>query len=173
VSGFGPPNLLTDRLLLRPLREDDFEPLFALWSDPRVQRWIGPHTREEVKVELSFHITHHARHGWSLLAVEELDSGRFIGDCGLQPLALSGPEVELGYDLHPDVWGQGLATEGARAVLRHGFGPLGIERVVAVVKPQHAASRRVLAKSGLTPAGESQAYGEQLLLYEALADRWS
>jgi [ribosomal protein S5]-alanine N-acetyltransferase len=79
---------------------------------------------------------------------------------------MRGPEVELGYDLHPDVWGRGLATEAARATVRLALGPLGIDRVVAVVKPNHAASRRVLEKAGLTHAGEREAYGEQLLLYE-------
>ena len=159
--------LLTDRLRLRPLREADLESMYEVYSDPRVERWIGRHTREDVRVELSFHINHQAVHGWSLWAVELLATGRFIGDCGLQPLALAGPEVELGYDLHPEHWGRGLAGEAARAVIRHAFGPLGMDRVVAVVKPDHRRSRRVLERAGLTLVGERVAYGERMLLYEA------
>lgn len=158
--------LITDRLVLRPLREDDLERLFEIWSDPRVERWIGEHTREDVCVEISFHVAQQQRAGWSLWALEERASGRFIGDCGLQPLELTGPEVELGYDLHPDVWGRGIASEAASAVVRHAFGALALERVVAVVKPEHAASRRVLEKVGLTPVGEHIAYGERMLLYD-------
>jgi RimJ/RimL family protein N-acetyltransferase len=64
------------------------------------------------------------------------------------------------------VWGRGIATEAATAVVGLALGALGIDRVVAVVKPTHAASRRVLEKARLTHIGERKAYGEQLLLYE-------
>ena len=77
--------------------------------------------------------------------------------------------MELGYDLHPDVWGQGLATEAARAVVDAALGPLGVERVVAVVKPANAASRRVLEKVGLRESGRRGAYGELMVLYELVA----
>jgi RimJ/RimL family protein N-acetyltransferase len=158
---------LTERLRIRALREDDLEALVRLYSDPRVAQFIGAHTRDEVMAELRLHIEHQAAHGWSLWALEERATGRFAGDCGLQPLELRGPEVELSYDLHPDLWGRGIATEAAKAVLGLAFQNLGIEHVMAVVKPTHAASRRVLEKAGLTHAGEREAYGEQLVLYEA------
>jgi ribosomal-protein-alanine N-acetyltransferase len=94
-----------------------------------------------------------------------------IGDCGLQPLEHRGPEVELGYDFHPRVWGRGIATEAARAVMRQAFGALGIERVVAVVKPDNLASKRVLEKAGLRASGRREAYGEPMVLYEAQRER--
>jgi ribosomal-protein-alanine N-acetyltransferase len=91
-----------------------------------------------------------------------------IGDCGLQPLEHRGPEVELGYDLHPSAWGRGLATEAACEVVRQAFGPLGLEHIVAVVKPDHVASQRVLEKAGLRHTGGTrEVYDEQMLLYEA------
>jgi ribosomal-protein-alanine N-acetyltransferase len=160
--------ILTDRLRLRALREEDFEALFAVYSDPRVEAWIGSHSRSEVANELRYHAAHQAQHGWAFWAVEERESGRFLGDCGLQPLEHRGPEVELGYELHPDVWGRGLATEAASAVLAAAFGPLAFHRVVAVVKPHHAASRRVLEKAGMTRAGRRTAYREEMVLYEAI-----
>ncbi len=113
---------------------------------------------------------HQTSLGWSFWAVEELDTGSLIGDCGLQPLEHRGPEVELGYDFHPRVWGRGLATEAARAVMTQAFIVFGIERVVAVVKPDNAASQRVLEKAGLRPSGTREAYGESMLLYEARRD---
>jgi RimJ/RimL family protein N-acetyltransferase len=161
--------VLTDRLRIRPLRVEDLEDLYAIYSDPRVERWIGPHSREAVRVELGFHVAHQAEHGWSLWGLEALDTGRFVGDCGIQPLALAGPEVELGYDLHPEIWGRGLATEAAQAVVQLAFGPLAIDRLVAAVKPHHLASRHVLEKVGLTPAGEREVYGEPMLMYEAVS----
>jgi ribosomal-protein-alanine N-acetyltransferase len=161
--------LLTARLRLRPLREDDLEELHTLYTEPRVEVLIGPHTREEVEEELHFDIAHQAEHGWALWAVEERLTERFLGACGLRPLEMRGPEVELGYDLHPHAWGRGIATEAVRATLDFALGVLAIDRVIAVVKPHHAASRRVLEKAGLAYAGERDAYGEHLLLYEIRA----
>ena len=158
----------TERLRLRPLRSDDVDALAEVYLDPRVMRWIGTNTREDVEQEIVLQAQHQAEHGWSFWAVEERATGRMIGDCGLQPLEHRGPEVELGYDLHPDVWGRGLATEAVRAVMEQAFGPLGVDRVVAVVKPDHLASQRVLEKAGLTHTGTRHAYGEPLFLYEAL-----
>lgn len=74
--------------------------------------------------------------------------------------------MKLGYDLHPDAWGRGVATEAAQATVGLAFCQLGIDRVIAVVKPNHAASSRVLEKAGLTHTGEREAYGAQLLVYE-------
>lgn len=161
--------LLTERLRLRPLRDEDLDRLYELYSDPRVEPWIGHHSREDVAVELSFHVAHWNRCGWGFWAVEQLESGRIIGDCGLQPFARVGPDVELGYELDPLAWGKGLGTEAARAALRYGLEELRIERIVAVTKHSNARSQRVLEKSGLELAGEREAYGEQLLLFEATA----
>lgn len=159
--------IVTARLRLRPLTPEDVDALSSVYLHPCVRRWIGPHTREDVVREIEHQVEHQRRLGWSLWAVEERDTGSLIGDCGLQPLEHRGADIELGYDFHPRVWRRGLATEAARAVMGQAFGPLGIERVVAVVKPDHTASQRVLEKSGLRQIGTREAYGESLLLYEA------
>jgi RimJ/RimL family protein N-acetyltransferase len=162
--------ILTARLRLRPLGPEDVDALSSVYLHPLVVRWIGAHTREDVVREIDQQIRHQRSLGWSFWAVEARDTGILIGDCGLQPLEHRGPEVELGYDFHPRVWGLGLATEAARAVMTQAFGTLGIERVVAVVKPDHIASQRVLEKAGLRPSGTREAYGEPMLLYEAQRD---
>jgi ribosomal-protein-alanine N-acetyltransferase len=159
--------ILTARLRLRPLGPEDVDSLSSVYLHPFVARWIGPHTREDVAREIEQQVDHQKSLGWSCWGVEERDTGSLIGDCGLQPLEHRGPEVELGYDFHPRVWGHGFATEAARSVMRQAFGTLGIERVVAVVKPDNIASRRVLETAGLRPSGTREAYGESLLLYEA------
>ncbi len=158
--------LLTERLRLRPPAEADLDALYALYSDPRVEPWIGHHSREDTAVELSFHIAHWSRFGWGWWAVEDLATGEVIGDCGLQPFARVGPEVEVGYELQPEHWGAGLGTEAARASVEHGLKALELDRIIAVVKHGNTASRRVLEKSGLRLAGEREAYGELLLEYE-------
>jgi ribosomal-protein-alanine N-acetyltransferase len=167
VSRTAPFPILTARLRLRPLRHDDLDALAEVYLDPRVTRWIGSQTREGVEREIELQREHQSSLGWSFWAVEDRHTNRLIGDCGLQPLEHRGPEVELGYDLHPDAWGRGLATEAACAVVSHAFGSLGLDRVIAVVKPDHVASQRVLEKAGLRCTGPRMAYGESMLLYEA------
>ena len=120
--------------------------------------------------EIEYQVEYQRSRGFSLWAVEERGTGSLLGDCGLQPLEHLGPEIEVGYDLHPRAWGRGLATEAARAVMGYAFGALGLERVVAVVKPDNLASQRVLEKAGLRPIGTRFAYGESMLLYEAERD---
>lgn len=158
---------MTARLRLRPLRRDDLDAIAEVYMHPLVMRWIGPQTREDVEREIATQLEHQESLGWSMWAVEDRQTDRMIGDCGLQPLEHHGPDVELGYDLHPDAWARGLATEAAGAVMEQAFGPLGIDRVVAVVKPDHFASQRVLEKVGLHRTGTRLAYGESMLLYEA------
>jgi RimJ/RimL family protein N-acetyltransferase len=161
--------LLTERLRLRALRESDLGDLEELYADARVAQFIGPHDALEVGDELRFDLAHQAEHGWAMWALERISDGAFLGAGGLRPLEMRGPEVELGYDLRPAEWGRGYATEAARATLAYALGPLGMQRVIAVVKPSHRASRRVLEKAGMTRIGERDAYGERNLLYEIRA----
>ncbi len=67
--------------------------------------------------------------------------------------------MELGYYLGRPAWGRGLATELARALVADALDALGLKRIVAVVRPENAASRRVLAKAGLHPVGTGHHYG--------------
>ncbi len=161
--------LSTNRLRLRPLCPDDKDALLRVYTHPLVEAWIGPHSPARVAEEIDYQVAAQAERGYSVWAVERRADDCLLGDCGLQPLEHRGPEVELGYDLHPDVWGQGLATEAATAVVEAALGPLGLERLVAVVKPANAASRRVLEKAGLRDAGRRGAYGELMQLYEIVA----
>jgi [ribosomal protein S5]-alanine N-acetyltransferase len=159
--------LLTPRLRLRALEAADLEDLTAVYTHPAVLRWIGPQSRETAAKDLHRQIAHQAELGYSFWAVEDRATGAFLGECGLQPLEGRGPEVELGYDFHPGAWGRGLGSEAARAVVDAAFGPLGLTHVIAVVREDHAASRRVLAKAGLAHTGERVAYGIPMLVYEA------
>jgi ribosomal-protein-alanine N-acetyltransferase len=155
------------------MREGDTPVFHEIWSHPEVACWIGAHTREDVEREMSLHIAHERDQGWSLWAVEDRSSGELIGDCGLQLLETRGPEVELGYELHPRVWGAGLASEAARACVAHAFGALEMDALMAVVRPDNHRSRRVLERAGLHQVGERRAYEEDMLLYEAQASGWA
>ncbi len=146
----------------------DAEDLHAVYSDPTTFEYIAARPAASIAVTLeriAVKSAHQARHGFSLWSVVERESRRVIGDCGLQMLE-GGPHVELGYKLGRDFRGRGYATEAARASLEYGFGPAGLDRIVAVAWPANAASRHVMEKCGMSLVGPGVYYGSESVLYE-------
>jgi RimJ/RimL family protein N-acetyltransferase len=162
--------LATERLLVRPMQPGDEDALHEVWSHPAVLAALdhdGPWPRAASRDRLATKMAHHERHGFAVWAVVERDGERVVGETGLQLLE-GGPDVEVGWRMHPDVQGRGYATEAARAALAAGFGQLGLERIVAVADPGNAASLRVIEKLGMTFAGPGRHYGADMLVYEIL-----
>ena len=156
------PPLLTERLELRRFTAADLEPLLGVFGDPEVMRYVGaerrPLRRSQVSALMSRSGADWSEHGFGLLAVTERETGRLLGEAGLQHLE-AGPDIELGYTLARAAWGGGYATEAARAVLRWGFAGLRLHRIVAVADPANASSLRVLDKLGMTRRGRRECYG--------------
>jgi RimJ/RimL family protein N-acetyltransferase len=96
----------------------------------------------------------------------ERASGRFIGWFSLNYVPKT-VEVEVGYRLLPHAWGRGFATEGARALVSHGFETLGLYRIIGLTHPDNAASQRVLQKAGLRDAGWGRYYDRNLRVFVA------
>ena len=158
----------TERLLLRPAAPDDARELHELLSDPATFEYInsGPLASiADTRREIDRRVAQQEEHGFSLWVVVEKASERVVGECGLQLLEHTGPDVELGYTLIPRVRGRGLATEAGRACLIAGFDDLGLERIVAVADPANVASRRVMKKLGMTMMGLGHHYGGPSVLY--------
>ncbi len=133
-------------------------------------RYIGPADAfsddvEESRGRLERLIEHQEQHGFSLWAVTDLQSATVMGDCGLILYAHKGPEIELGFRLGKAYWGKGYATEAARAWVAHGFGLLGLDRIVAATHPENAASQRVLEKVGMRFERMDVYDGERVRLY--------
>jgi len=142
--------LETERLALRGFRDEDLDPLAAWLADPDVVRFLPgpPRSREQSARTLGFFMEHQERHGFSAWAMEERDSGRVLGWCGLAEFEQTG-EVELLYCLAREAWGRGLATEAARACVACARDSLGLPRLIAAAVPGNSASRAVLEKSGM------------------------
>ena len=155
----------TSRLRLRPLRPDDLQDLHdVVFSDPAVT-WDGSvGTLEETRSSLDAKIRHFEEHGFGMMAVVDRRDEALIGFAGLQRLE-GGPEVEIGYYLGRRAWGRGLATELAHALVERAFNELELPRLVAVVRPENEASKRVLAKAGLHPEGLEHHYGADVELW--------
>jgi RimJ/RimL family protein N-acetyltransferase len=151
--------LETDRLRLRHFTADDVDLLVELDSDPEVMRYItyGAPTPREAYVETympRWFTIYERQPGFGYFAAELRDTDEFIGWFHLRDDRIEPEYVELGYRLRRAAWGQGYATEGGRALLRHGFETLGVEQVSARTLKRNLASQRVMQKCGLTRAGE-------------------
>ena len=146
--------LTTPRLLLRPWRDEDLQPFAELNADPEVMRHFpAPLSLEETRGLLAA-IRHRTEtHGFCWMAAERPGVAPFIGFIGLNVPSIEThftPCVEIGWRLARAHWGQGLATEGARALLEHAFGPMGLAEVVAFTARGNRPSIRVMEKLGMT-----------------------
>lgn len=147
------PVLRTERLALRPWRDQDLSAYAAMNADPEVRRWFqGTLTREESDAQAAQLRQHFARHGFGFWAVEAPGVAPFIGFVGLQRVRFAAPfapAVEAGWRLARAHWGHGYATEAARAALAHGFDALGLAEIVSFAVPGNVASTRVMERIGM------------------------
>jgi RimJ/RimL family protein N-acetyltransferase len=92
----------------------------------------------------------HARDGYTLWMWREVASGELVGQVGLQPAEVEGePVVEVGWSIAPERWGEGLATEAARASIDWGFERIGLDEIVSFAMIENGASIRVMEKLGM------------------------
>ncbi len=160
--------LETERLVLRPLRDDDLEVYHArIFGDPDVMRYLPPGQpipRERTQAIITRYNEHWTRCGFGVWAVVKKEAGELIGHCGLQHLTEI-PEVEVLYALAKPYWGQGFATEAARASVRFGFEQVQLERIIALAVPENIGSRRVMEHIGLKYEKDTHLFGLDLVYY--------
>jgi RimJ/RimL family protein N-acetyltransferase len=169
--------LSTQRLRLRRWRSDDLAALTEIFSEPAV--WWFPlrrgFTPDETEAFLNRQLAAWDERGWGLWAVEQ--DGELAGYTGFgMPTFL--PEVmptpEIGWRLHPDFWGRGLATEAAAAALEFGFASLGLAEVVSIYQPDNVASGRVMQRIGMVFDRDTTdpKEGFPLRVYRLGAEQW-
>jgi len=149
------PILLSERLVLRGHRADDFADCFALWTDPDVTRFIGgkPSTQEEVWGRLLRYVGHWSLLGFGYWVITEKETGRFMGEVGFSDFrreitpSLDGTP-EIGWVLAPGFQGKGYATEAARAAILWGEEHFGRARTACIIAPENEASIRVAERCG-------------------------
>ncbi len=137
-------------------------------GDDEVMRFIprgASPTIERTRASIERFVRHEREHGFALWAVELKDTGALIGDAGLFLVEGLGPEVEVAYHFGKAWWGQGYATEAARACLDFGFRECGLTEIIAICYPEHAASRRVMEKAGMRFVGPARYYDIDVVKY--------
>ncbi|HYV24365.1 MAG TPA: GNAT family N-acetyltransferase [Pyrinomonadaceae bacterium] len=162
----------TDRLRLRIFRSDDLDNLAGLLADPDVMRYVEdgqPKDRDVAEKALNSIIAHWERHGFGRWVVEEKASSEFVGFGGLRSLHGT-PEVV--YHMAPAYWGKGYATELGRAALDFGFNERGFDRIVAIAKPDNAASVHVMEKLGMKFQQRTSYYDIEVVEYAITADEF-
>lgn len=174
--------LTTPRLRLREFVDDDWPAVLAYQSDPRYLHYYEWQQRTEADArEFVQRFVRWQAESPRLkfqLAITLPGDGRLVGNCGVRLAEAGAQEAELGYEIAPDHWGQGYATEAARAMVEFGFGTLGLHRIWAQCVAENAASQRVLARLGLRPEArlrESQWFKGRwwdTLLYGILEHEW-
>jgi RimJ/RimL family protein N-acetyltransferase len=146
--------LITERLRLRPWREADLAPFAAINADPVVMEHFPSVLERASSDAMAERIGgHFDRHGYGLWAVEVPDVAAFIGFIGLaipRFTASFTPCVEVGWRLARRHWGQGYATEGARAAVAFGFAEAGLEEIVSFTVPANRRSLAVMERLGMT-----------------------
>lgn len=146
-------HLETDRLVLRPWQERDFDPYHAMNQDPHVREFYpGLQSLEKSRDFMRRAIEQDERHGYFFQPVFEKTSGDFIGDLGLAKIEFDAPftgGTEIGWMLKRKFWGRGYAVEMAQALLDHAFCELRLTEVLAFTVPANTRSRRVMEKLGM------------------------
>jgi len=146
--------ITTDRMTLRQWQQGDLAPFAEMNADPDVMEFFErPLTREETGKSFKHFSVGIEKNGFGLWAVELRQDGSFIGMIGLEPVGTElpfGPTVEISWRLRQNVWGQGLAPEGASAALAYGFYECGLTDVVSMTALVNKPSWRVMEKIGMT-----------------------
>jgi RimJ/RimL family protein N-acetyltransferase len=162
-----PLPIITERLALRAYEAEDLHQLHAtLYSDEAAMALLGG-ARDIAGTRAALERSMHQQEigGFSFWPVIERERGFLVGEAGLFPLTSGGPDIALGYAFGAPYWGQGYATEASRAVLAEAFGPLGLDRVVAITREANFGSRRVLGKLGFRMEGCRHVWGAEQLYF--------
>jgi ribosomal-protein-alanine N-acetyltransferase len=143
--------LTTERLGFRTWSEADFDLALGLWGDPRVTELIDARGRlspDQVRERLREEIATQREHGLQYWPVFALASGEHVGCCGLRPYQERDDVLELGFHIRSALWGQGYASEAARAVIHYAFDVLGVTGLFAGHHPRNEVSGHLVRKLG-------------------------
>ncbi|MDF1739618.1 MAG: GNAT family N-acetyltransferase [Verrucomicrobiales bacterium] len=142
----------TERLILRPFREEDLDDELSIVGDADTMSFYRrPYTREEVAGIIARNIETFEASGYGMFAVIDKQSGEYLGDCGITIQLIDGvEEFEVGYRIRKEKWGRGIAPEAARAMIQYGFRDLGLAKLCSYMTKDNRQSRRAAEKAGMT-----------------------
>lgn len=166
--------IATDRLLLTPVTKQDAEALHQLWMHPRVRQYlfddnVVPLSQTESFIAKSLKLSQTEHNELWLARLK--DSPAIVGFTGYWTF-FDPPEVQLIYGLSSDYWGQGLATEMARAMVKYGFETHKFDVIRASANCPNVASIAVMKRLGMTFEKQATIEGQDLIFYRLNSDRY-
>ncbi len=143
--------LETDRLKLREIEKTDLDTFHTILSNPETMSFYPtPYSRSDTQHFIEKNIERYESIGCGLWAIILKSGNRLIGDCGITIQNIDGvDEYEIGYHLHKNYWGNGFATEAAKAVKRYGFNHLNLQKLCSYMAADHLSSRMVAERNGM------------------------
>lgn len=167
--------LTTARLRLEPITDAHFDGLHAMNSDPAVMRYItgAPETPEETQAAIERIKARWADTGYSWWAFIEQSSGALIGAGAIQHLGRERANpLEAAWRLRQDKWGQGFASEAARAMAAFAFDTLRGDLLCAVCDPENTGSARVMERLGMRYKAPETWYERTVSVYQITREQW-
>lgn len=153
---FSSIELSTVRLRMRPLAHADAPSLFAIFSDPRVSRYLSRGAWTDVRQaheQIDRDIAGVASGQYLRLGLERRDDAVLVGECCLFNAVEGSRRAELGYAMAHAHWGRGYMHEALTALLAHAFGALDLNRIEADIDPRNRGSAASLQRLGFRPEG--------------------
>ncbi len=151
------PQLETDKLILREMTLDDVGFYFRHFNNDKIVEgscFPGPKTLEAAKEELEIYcITPFKENRGIRWGILRKGTSKLIGTCGYYDWNKTARRAEIGYDLDPVHWGQGVMAEALSAALRYGFEKMELNRIQAIIDSKNARSMRLVRKLGFTKEG--------------------
>lgn len=182
------PEIETERLAIRPLRQDDIDMLIEVFSDPEVMRFAGgPKPEAKLRGEMADSVKRGGDGCIGIWCITDRISGDKLGTLALLPMPIDThhtdfslvrpgyiPDgyVEIGYFLKRSAWGRGLALEACLGLLQAVFEDSPLDEVVATTDPGNVASRRTLEKAGFTYIGLRRSYGNDGPFFRIAKKDW-
>ena len=163
----------SERLIFRVLTEDNLEDFYNILKIDDVGKWLltgRGKTWEETLAKIHLYTDNFNELGYGPWGVFEKESGELIGQSGLMPT--EDGHIGLVYSFHPDVWYQGYGSESCELALKYGFTELGVDHIVAYIRPENARSFHVVEKCGLTQTELRDFKGVLMMGFEITREDW-
>ncbi|MGW6302732.1 GNAT family N-acetyltransferase [Peribacillus butanolivorans] len=155
------PILETERLILREITKEDAEGIFACFSNENVTRYYGQETLESIEEAekfVDFFSNNYNEKRGIRWGIEKKETKGIIGTIGFNAWLPKHKRAEIGYEIHPEQWGKGYASEAVSRVLTYGFDVMNLTRIGAVVFLNNEASKKLLTNIGFQKEGVLKKY---------------
>ena len=164
----------TERLILRPITQDDFDHWYDILSDAEtMQYYPAPYDAAGVQRWIDWTKNNYAQYDFGLWAVILKENGQFIGDCGITMQNIHGQQLpEIGYHIHKAHWRRGYASEAARKCMEYAFETLNFPAVYSYMNAENAASYGVALKNGMKFIEEYEDTHHMTRVYAITKEEW-